>query len=118
MSVAGTVYQKLDRDVPAEGARVDVTDARGEVWTVWSNCAGNFYITAERWQPVFPLHVRLSHGGVVDPVPMESKIGRDGACASCHLLQTGPSSAGRVYLVDDPAAPDWPWPVCNDDEDD
>jgi len=116
MSVAGTIYQKPDRDIPAQGARVDITDASGEIWTVWSNCAGNFYVTAERWQPLFPLHVQVTHPWVTEVLPMESKIGREGACASCHALQAGPSSAGRVYLVDDPAAPDWPWPICEDDD--
>ena len=117
MSVAGTTYQKPNRDIPAEGSRVDITDASGERWTVFSNCAGNFYVTAERWQPAFPLHVEVSHGGIPEPMVMESKIGRDGACASCHVLEAGPTSAGRIYLMEDTAAADWQWPVCHEEDD-
>ena len=50
----------------------------GALRRLFSNCAGNFYVTAERCQPAFPLQVEVSHGGVPEPMIMESKIGRDG----------------------------------------
>jgi hypothetical protein len=118
MSVAGTVYQKADRDIPAEGAAVEITDASGVARTVWSNCAGNFYVTVSDWQPLFPLRAQVSSGGIVAAIPMESKIGRDGSCSSCHQAEPGPTSAGRIYLVDDPLAEDWPQPICRDKDDD
>ncbi|MEJ7729633.1 MAG: hypothetical protein WKG00_10480 [Polyangiaceae bacterium] len=117
MSVAGTVYQKRDRDIPAWGAVVRLTDASGGRFESRANCAGNFYITVGDWEPVFPLVVEVDHADLPAPVPMESHIGREGACAGCHVVDSGPGSPGRVFLLDDPASPDWadPGPQCGGD---
>ena len=114
MSVAGTVYQKRDRDIPAWGATVRLTDAAGAGYASRTNCAGTFYITVSDWEPVFPLQVEVDHADIPEPVPMESHIGREGACAGCHVVQPGPTSPGRVFLYDDPTIPDWadPGPQC------
>lgn len=116
MSVAGTVYQKRNRDIPAWGAVVRVSDAAGGHFETRANCAGNFYITTSDWDPVFPLGVEVDDTELPEPVPMESHIGREGACAGCHVVTAGPTSPGRVYLFDDPSVADWadPGPRCGE----
>ena len=107
-SVAGTLYQKpyeLGVPVGIEGNIVELIDANGERMRAKTNCVGNFYISRDRWDPTFPLRVVVDpdHPG---PSQMVSKIGRDGACASCHVDPPGQSSPGHVYQTDDDTVPD------------
>lgn len=99
-SVAGTVYEVKGSDNGLEGASVIFSDTTGnDVQTATTNAAGNFYIGKGTWQPSAPYLVRVT----LDPntATMNTHIGRDGSCASCHTDPPGPRSAGRVYLVAD-----------------
>ncbi len=111
-AVGGTVYA-LDSTgkklvgVPAPNVRVNVLDSSpngGASLHACSNAAGNFFILASNWTDItFPL--TPSAGGLT----MQSLIGRDGSCATCHKLPdaqsldpvagAGHDSAG-VILVD------------------
>ncbi|MFT3764555.1 MAG: hypothetical protein QM820_03415 [Minicystis sp.] len=123
-AVAGTLYQKVDSDIPIEGATIHLTDATGATYDVTSNCAGNFYVEEQKWLPTFPLFVEITYSdgtsgggasGTTYQATMKTKIGRDTACASCHTDPPGPTSPGRVFLTSDPNVPDFPRPAldCN-----
>jgi hypothetical protein len=90
-AVAGTVYSvdpTINKLIPAANIRIDVLDSSnsasggmGNSLHACSNKAGNFYILASNWMDItFPLSP--SAGGV----SMQSLVGRDGSCASCHKL--------------------------------
>jgi hypothetical protein len=92
-TVAGTVFDDpVDLD-GADGITVTMTDANDSMYEATTNAAGNFYVTPDQWNPTFPLHVSLSNGLV-----MSSEIGRNGACAFCHVNPASPSSPGPVVL--------------------
>lgn len=100
-TVAGTVYRTPMAPQPLGGVAVRLIDAARRSFTAYTNCAGNFYVSAEEYQPTLPLWASLSgHGLSID---MESPMNKDGDCASCHQGAKSPSSAGHVYLTDDPA---------------
>jgi hypothetical protein len=111
-SVAGTVYQVPSTLEPAAGATIILTDSTGSgpPQPPITNAAGNFYIQAQEWTPVFPLQVVVqpSQG---PPVYMWSQIegGSEvlgGACATCHKDPSGPDSPGHVSLtLDDGGVP-------------
>jgi hypothetical protein len=122
MSVGGTIFAvpkaTLPSKVPVQGAVVRITDASGDVFQSRpTNCVGNFWVTKEDWDPLFPLAVEVIYK---DPTTseeraatMSTRIGRDGSCATCHTMD-GPdqASAGRVYCTD--ANPPPPFPGVDD----
>jgi hypothetical protein len=81
---------------------VALVDASGARFTAITNCAGNFFVLLEDFQPVYPLWAALRLGE--HEILMESPIHEDGSCAGCHAMEAGPESAGRVYLF--PIAPE------------
>jgi hypothetical protein len=88
--LAGTIYEF--RDVPSggvEGVEVRITDVTGKVVTLQSNRAGNFYREKDRQTLYYPLNVELNDSRITDaPVgvkKMLTPIGRNGACAFCHV---------------------------------
>jgi len=99
-SVAGTVYRDPDSMMPLADVEVWLIDSRGRQVLARSNCAGNFYLRSSQFLPVFPLWVTLRHAGLV--IDMESPMRADGSCATCHTDPRAPSSAGHVYVTDDP----------------
>jgi hypothetical protein len=96
-SVAGTVFETADDEQAAVGAHVTLTDATGTIKNQTTNAAGNFYIEAQNWRPTYPLQVSVAFDSLT--VDMKTNIGRDGACASCHVDPTGPASPGHVYAT-------------------
>jgi hypothetical protein len=102
LSVGGTVYKSMSDTQALSGAVVTLTDAQKNVRRVTTNRTGNFMVDASAWQPVYPMLVSVSYGGV--SVDMKTPVGRDGSCAACHTDPPGPASAGHVYLVADPAS--------------
>jgi hypothetical protein len=99
-TVAGTIYATPSSPVGLEGATVRLVDSSGGAFTTQAtNPAGNFYVTPDEWNPVFPLSgisvTSTSAGFAI----MQSDIGRDGACASCHVNPAGPASPGRVCIT-------------------
>lgn len=95
-TIAGTIYEALGHEVAAPGVRVRLVDARGERFETETNCAGNFFVTRGELRPVFPVWTSL----VLEDyqIDMQSPIGRDGSCASCHAKQPSPSATDPVYL--------------------
>lgn len=96
LSVAGTVFWTADSDLPAPATEVLVIDGDGRTFTAVTNCAGNFLVRPEDFEPTFPLWVALRRGGA--EIEMDSPVLGDGSCAGCHGLEPGPGSTGRVYL--------------------
>ena len=96
-SVAGTLFVSADDKQPASDARVEITAADQTRMTFTTNAAGNFYVEAARYAPAYPLQVSVSYRG--QTVTMDSLIGRDGACATCHFDPAGPKSPGHVYAI-------------------
>ena len=99
-SVAGTVYRRQDTMDVFGGAKVLLLDSAGHTATVTTNCAGNFYLTPDQFLPTYPLWTTVSFGMV--SIDMESMVHRDGSCAGCHADPASQTSAGHVFLTDDP----------------
>ena len=113
--LAGTVYRRADDAAGLAGAQVEVTDDRGEVFTVVSNRTGNFMVStgevdddrrSQGWlgvasEPAFPLHLKVSYGGAEQV--MRNVIHREGSCAACHDRGgPGAASAGKVFVEKTP----------------
>ena len=116
-SVAGTVYRDPSTDVPGDGVEVVLIDAARRGYVAHSNCAGNFFVFPSEFQPQLPLWVSLRYtlSTARVQVDMESPMHRDGDCGTCHRAPKGPSSAGPVFLSDDPARiPTLPNRSCGD----
>jgi hypothetical protein len=100
-SVAGTVYLYFyDSVAPAPGVTVQIQDINGVAVTIPTNEVGNFYISADDWQPTFPLKTEIHFGKITRQ--MQTNIGRTGSCGDCHKLDVGPISAGKIYVALNP----------------
>jgi hypothetical protein len=97
LSIGGTVFAMPKQTTPAVGATVEIEDFAGTFATVMSNEAGNFFIAASDWQPTYPLIVPLVSLGA-NSQQMQTHIGRDGSCATCHFDPAGPTSEGHIYI--------------------
>jgi hypothetical protein len=95
-SVAGTIFQNAADTMPASGAAVILTATNGASYTATTNEAGNFYLSPNQFNPVYPMSVIVNAGGTI--VRMSTVIGRSGSCATCHADPAGPSSAGHVFI--------------------
>lgn len=107
MTVAGTIYAfpAGDNPLPVKGVTVKLTDAFGDQHEAGTNCAGNFYITTDQWQPAFPLRAELEYPvpGSLDStkrVVMSTRISRDGSCAGCHTGAPNQGSPGWVTCAE------------------
>ena len=117
MSVAGTIYAyptatPEEKPLPVKGVKVKLTDSFGEQYEVGTNCAGNFFIEAEKWDPAFPLRAEIEY-----PVPglestkrvvMSTRISRDGSCAGCHTKNPTQGSPGWVFCAEAQTEPPFP----------
>lgn len=115
--MAGTVFYGPGATTPhsfvgVEDARVVLEDDTQAQYTATTNCVGNFYVQPGDWpgHPQFPVIVRV----VAQPkqlmfdVAMQSHVGREGSCASCHQFPGGTNlyeTPGVVHLSgqDNPA---------------
>ena len=101
-TLAGTVFAQPKRQVGVNDASVRFTDAAGTSFTAKTNCVGNFFVRPDEWTPRFPVLVEVVKGTSVRA--MQSPIGRERDCASCHALAMPPpdpfSQVGHVYLFD------------------
>lgn len=102
MSVAGTIYQSQDKKLPARDVVVQLTDSQNRTYAVATNCAGNFYVQADDFTPVYPMTVKLQYANL-QILQMKTKIYREGSCAACHKDPAGPTSVGFVYVSTDPS---------------
>ncbi len=124
-SVAGTVFYgpaNSGGPVGVGNAVVTLEDDTQAVFSVSTNCVGNFFLKPGDWPgggPHFPLLVTIS---ATVPVPtngaetptyeapsMRSHIGRTGSCADCHQYVTQqnyfetPGLVNLTQTVDDPS---------------
>ncbi|HLM76741.1 MAG TPA: hypothetical protein VK459_28770 [Polyangiaceae bacterium] len=122
ITVGGTIFaspSKIAGELPVavEGAEVTLIDAEGVVKTATTNCAGNFFLTKEQWNPSFPLQVEVRYPapGAQEqqkPAPsMASRISRDGSCAGCHYGPPNQGSPGFVFCEEAPQV-EFPVPKC------
>jgi hypothetical protein len=96
-SLAGTVFQIPTDQTPLVDALIWFEDSAGRQYQTASNCAGNFFVRVEDFEPKWPVFVKLRYGDLEQR--MSSAIYRDGSCATCHYNPPGQSSEGQVYLV-------------------
>jgi hypothetical protein len=76
---------------------VHVLDSVSRQYQAATNCAGNFFVLAEDFEPVWPVWIKIRYGGLEHP--MDSPSYREGSCARCHADPPGPASVGRVYFA-------------------
>ncbi|NUP13705.1 MAG: hypothetical protein HOW73_47320 [Polyangiaceae bacterium] len=97
----GTIFATPGDDIPVAGAIITIVDADGQSLTRTSNCAGNFYVDAEVFEPAFPVHVEIEcplPDGSTRRNVMGTRVNRDGGCASCHDRGEATfESAGQIY---------------------
>jgi hypothetical protein len=110
-SVAGTVFADANSTKPVDSVNVILIDADGTVFTASTNCAGNFYVAPKDFSPHYPMWVTMRLAKVQRD--MESPAYREGSCAACHVDPRSPSSAGHVYMIDDPTVETLPPSGCN-----
>ncbi|MDC0749200.1 hypothetical protein [Polyangium mundeleinium] len=118
MSVGGTIYAyptqtPEQKPLPVKGVKVKLTDSFGEQYEVGTNCAGNFFIETDKWDPAFPLRAEIEY-----PVPgalestkrvvMSTRISRDGSCAGCHVGNPNQGSPGWVTCAAAETNPPFP----------
>jgi hypothetical protein len=103
-SLAGTAYRSPGSRTPLPGAIVGFVDSALRKHQAATNCAGNFFVLEDDFDPVWPVWTKLRYGGIEQP--MGSPLFREGSCAKCHVDPAGQTSAGPVYLVPD----DFPLP--------
>jgi hypothetical protein len=108
--LAGTVYVAADARTPIDGVQVKVVDSLNREFVTATNCAGNFFIRPQDFASDAPLWVSLRRDDVLRV--MNTPIYREGSCAGCHFDPQGPTSAGHVYLIDDPTVEKAPVSQC------
>jgi hypothetical protein len=99
-TVAGTVYLDAMSATPVADVEVTVIDSMARSFASTTNCAGNFFIKPNQFVPVFPIWLEMRAGMVLRT--MDTASFREGSCAACHADPKSRSSAGHVYLIDDP----------------
>jgi hypothetical protein len=105
LAIGGTIFTvDANGDLSgAPGVLVEVSDSEGDSRKACTNQSGNFFVEDDKWpDPVFPLTVQAGSR------TMQSIIGRDGSCATCHTLPNelsldpktgaGRSSAGVIVV--------------------
>lgn len=115
MSVAGTIYAfpAGENPLPVKGVKVKLTDAFGAQKEAGTNCAGNFFIKVEEWDPAFPLRAELEYPVPGSPdstkrVVMSTRISRDGSCAGCHFGKPLQNTPGWVTCAEADTTPPFP----------
>jgi hypothetical protein len=101
-TVAGTIFQSPAMAVGVDSAEILLVDSVGSSPNapVFTNAVGNFYISADEWNPAFPIFAGVFKDGVRRS--MQSHISREPSCAFCHKdpVSAGEalSAVGHVYL--------------------
>jgi hypothetical protein len=98
-SLAGTVYVDALSQTPIEDVNVRIVDSQNRRFVARTNCAGNFFIKAEDFEPDFPIWLGLDRGAIFRD--MDTAVYRERSCAGCHADPKGLASAGHVFLIED-----------------
>jgi hypothetical protein len=96
-AAGGTVYDNPTSSNGVSGVTVTLLDAQNKTGTATTNSVGNFFLRASDYAPSFPVDVTIEYMG--SSVSMETHIGRDASCGSCHYTPPGPGSPGHVYTL-------------------
>jgi mono/diheme cytochrome c family protein len=96
--IAGTVMNDLHDDTDCngvEGVTVEITGADGQVLTLATNAAGNFYLPESGATLAMPYTAKLLYQGRerVMATPQST-----GACAACHSADGASGAPGRVLV--------------------
>ncbi len=94
-AVAGTVTKSKDDPSAVEGVTIEVLDSGGARRNATTNAAGNFFVLADEWTPLWPIATRVVMPDGKDH-RMQTPIFREGSCAKCHGAASGARSAGPV----------------------
>ncbi|HEX3598376.1 MAG TPA: hypothetical protein VHU80_24880 [Polyangiaceae bacterium] len=98
-ALAGTVYQASNDAKPLHDATVRLIDSVGAEYAVVSNCAGNFWASADNFRPAWPVWTKIEYGS--ESVEMTSAMFREGSCGECHADPATPRSVGHLYFADE-----------------
>lgn len=101
-SVAGTVFLTPETAKPIGGVEIRLIDAARRWFVAYTNCAGNFFVEPQQYEPVLPLWATATGYGA--QIEMDSPMNKDGDCNTCHRSKKSPSSAGLVFLAESAAA--------------
>jgi hypothetical protein len=122
--IGGTVFADQHSFTPVEGVEVVLYDAVGDVYSMTTNCIGNFGLEVGDKVPQFPLAAEIrcpkydSAGNLTDAKTvktMNSWISRDGSCAGCHSLRgTQVDSTGWIFCNDVTEIASNPYPPVSD----
>ena len=132
-AIGGTIFWGPDRyDRRVDQAYVRVAGPDHTTRCFVTNCNGNFYVTPDDYKNLkFPLLIsveRVNNPGGPGPTDeksirirrMSSHVGREGSCATCHILGIRDfGSPGQIHLFDtesevDTAKPPIPMDCPND----
>jgi hypothetical protein len=94
-AIAGTVSESLSDPVDCygvQGAVVTITDAASQTFTLTTNEAGNFYLSA-RTAVTMPIHASIAFEGRTRAMVASQVVG---ACASCHTSAGANGAPGRI----------------------
>ena len=112
LSVGGTLFHLGDGEDPyMVGAEyvVRLFDSEGVSFDAPVNACGNFLVKQSDFNPAYPMRATLfafANGSVGAQVQvMQSRIGREGSCARCHIHDASPYSPGVVYVPGQPTSP-------------
>lgn len=97
-SLAGTVFVDPTSQTPIEDVNVRVVDSQNRRFVVRTNCAGNFFIKPEEFDPDFPIWLGLDRGAIFRD--MDTPVYRERSCAGCHSNPKSLSSAGHIFLIE------------------
>jgi len=98
--IAGTIYTRKSSPEALPGALIHLFDRKGKQVTLQSNGTGNFFMGEGELSLDFPLWVAVERDGKT--TKMIAPIFRERSCSACHLDPASSTSAGRVYLWEDP----------------
>jgi len=93
-TIAGTVMGATDDDTACNGVSgvtVEITGADGQVLTLTSNSAGNFFL--ENGTVTFPYTARVLSGSLERVMSTPQS---DGECNSCHTAGGANGAPGRI----------------------
>jgi hypothetical protein len=95
-AIAGTVFEALDEAddcFGVGGVTVELTGSDGQVVTLSTNDAGNFFLKANKFTLTMPYTARVLVG---DKERIMATPQNDGNCASCHQTVGAEGAPGRI----------------------
>jgi hypothetical protein len=103
-AVGGTVFHDPASSVGVNGAKILFVDSIGSSPKndVVTTASGNFFVREADWSPSFPFYVNVFNPADGTTGVMQSHVGRQPSCASCHRDAFTPAEAlysvGHIYL--------------------